>query len=99
MDSFYEPELWRLRGQLFAAAEPGSPQALDCYQRALERARATGAALLELRAAVSIARVIAPAGEHDRARELVTSAIAKVRGGRDTVDYREAAALLDEIAA
>ena len=53
--------------------------------------------MFELRAAVSIALAIAPAGARDRARDLLRSAIAKIDSGRNTADYRKAATLLDEL--
>jgi hypothetical protein len=53
--------------------------------------------MFELRAAVSIARAMAPAGERDWARALLMSAIAKIDDGHDTADYRDAATLLEEL--
>lgn len=94
-DSFNEAELLRLKGELLAAREPGAPAALEHFERAVAWAAEWGAATMELRAATSAARLLQRTGGEDRARALLSAALAKVQEGRDTVDYREARALLD----
>lgn len=98
-EHYYDATLYRLRGELLTMRDGAAVQAEADFQRAIEIARRQGAKMFELRAAVSMARAIAPAGERDRARELLMSAIEKIRGERDSADYRAAATLLDELAA
>jgi predicted ATPase/class 3 adenylate cyclase len=97
VDSFYLHDLSRLKGELLAAKTPGHPEVMVCFDRALELARASGAAYFELRAATSLARFAK--GTHDEARavSVLTDAVAKLREGFDAADYREARALLAEL--
>ena len=96
-DSFNEAELLRLKGELLAAWEPGSESALECFEQAVASAAESGAAFLELRAAAGAARLLQRTGRADRARALLSAALAKLQEGLDTVDHREARALLDDL--
>ena len=52
----YEPELWRLRGELLLACAPDDCAGADAaFLRAIELARASGARALELKAALGLA--------------------------------------------
>jgi class 3 adenylate cyclase/predicted ATPase len=93
----FDSERYRLRGELIAMRNGTAAQVEADFQRAIEIAHRQGAKLFELRAAVSLARAIAPAGKRDRARFLLMSAITKIDEGRDTADYHEAATLLEEL--
>jgi predicted ATPase len=55
-ETFCEPELYRLKGELLAIQAPGSPVAEEWLVRAREVAAAAGSKSLELRAATSLAR-------------------------------------------
>ncbi len=103
-ERMYEAELHRLQGELLRARESGTgpaPALTDtagaCFRRALEVARRQGARALELRAAMSLTRLLEPAD--GRAREEARRALAEVyatfNAGFDTADLREAKALLD----
>ena len=107
LDRAYEPELWRLKGELLLAVKaqgPGSDQrpgtlrtAERCFQRALTLARASQAKSLELRAATSLARAWQARGRTAEARKLL-GGICKWFGGRaGTADLVEARALLGEL--
>src|SRR5262249_20895214 len=61
LDRYYEPELWRLRGELLLKA--GRSGAEDCFAEALKIASRHGARALELRAATSLARFWADRGD------------------------------------
>jgi adenylate cyclase len=87
-----EPEFHRLRGGFLSVESPDEAEA--CYQRSLEVAREQGAASLELRAAVSLARHWQQRGRAAEARELVAAVYGGFTEGFDTPDLREAAALL-----
>jgi predicted ATPase len=98
-EHYYDAALYRLRGELLTLKGADPKQAETDFQRAIEIARQQGAKMFELRAAVSMARAIAQAGERARARSLLMSTIESIRVERDTADYRAAVALLDELAA
>src|SRR5262249_4201478 len=56
-DRFYEAEVYRLKGELLQQAMPDEAQAETWLQRALDVARRQEAKSLELRAAMSLARL------------------------------------------
>jgi tetratricopeptide (TPR) repeat protein len=108
-DKVYEPELWRLKGELLAAAaskkrkgkraspDTASTEGDDCFYRALEIARANDAKSLELRAAVSLARLRAAQARPAEGRTVLAPVCEWFADGVDTPDLREARALLTEL--
>ena len=80
-------------------AENGSAEVELCYVKALEVARAQEARSLELRAACDLARLWAEQGRHSEARDLLAPVYGWFTEGFDTLDLREAKALLDELSA
>jgi len=70
-------------------------KAEEDFREAMARARAMGAKLYELRAAVSLARLMAARGERDAAREMLRP-IKKELVGK-SVDVDEAGTLLREL--
>jgi len=113
-DRVYEPELWRLKGELLARTvmraanvakkKRGPSQTADrdaeaCFRRGLEAARARQARSAELRAATSLARLWSRRGRSDEARTLLAEAYGWFTEGLDTPDLQEAAALLSELGA
>ena len=72
-------------------------EAEACFERALEISRARGTRWLELRAAVSLARLWQAQGRRDEARELLAGVYGWFTEGFDTVDLVEAKALLQEL--
>src|SRR6185295_5094621 len=71
-ERFYEAELHRLRGEvLLTAAGTSEREAEDAFRQAMAVARSQHAALLLLRAAVSLGRLWHRAGRATEARELV----------------------------
>jgi predicted ATPase len=78
-------------------AQPQQAAAEACFQRALAVAREQGAKLWELRAATSLARSWR---EHDKlpqAHDVLASICGWFTEGSETLDVREARALLDEL--
>ena len=67
-------------------------------RQALKVAQAQGARLLELRAAMSLARLWRDQGKVQQARELLAPVYGWFTEGFDTRDLKEAKALLEELA-
>ena len=80
--------------------QPGMPQAeAEAWlQRALDVARCQEAKALELRAAMSLARLRQQQGQRTAARELLAPVYGWFTEGFDTADLQEALALLDALA-
>jgi predicted ATPase len=95
----WEAEVSRLRGVLLLR-QPGTPQAeAEAWlQRALDVARRQEAKALELRAAMSLARLWQQQGKQGEARELLAPIYGWFTEGFDTADLQEAKALLEELA-
>jgi predicted ATPase len=70
----------------------------DSYRRALAVARQQQAKFWELRSAMSMARLWRDQGKRDEARDLLAPVYGWFTEGFDTLDLREAKALLDELA-
>ena len=68
------------------------------FERALTVARRQQAKSWELRAAVSTARLWRDQGKRDEARELLAPVYSWLTEGFDTLDLKDAKALLDELA-
>ena len=98
-ERWYEAELHRLQGLLLST---NSPLRLDdaeaSFEKALAIARSLGARLFELRAAMSMARLWRDQGKREEARELLAPTYGWFIEGFDTLDLREAKALLDALA-
>jgi predicted ATPase len=95
-ERFYEAELYRLRGELLQAAGSGD-EAEVWLQRALDVARRQQAKSLELRAAMSLARLWQQQGKRDEAHDLLAPVYHWFTEGFDTADLQEAKALLDAL--
>jgi predicted ATPase len=81
------------------ACDPAAtPAAEACFRRAIEIARAQQAKSWELRAAMSLARLWRDQGKVREARELLAPVYGWFTEGFDTLDLKEAKALLDELA-
>jgi predicted ATPase len=73
-------------------------EAETCFDRALAVAHSQNAKSLELRATTSMARLWRDQGKRDEARELLAPVYGWFTEGFDTLDLKEAKALLDELA-
>ena len=77
-----------------------SPQDVNtCFQQALETARRYEALSLELRAAVSLARLWRDQGKRREARDLLIEIYGRFTEGLSTTDVAEAHEILQEIGA
>jgi predicted ATPase len=97
-EHWWEAEIYRLRGVLLLR-QPGTLQveAEAWLQRALDIAHHQGAKSLELRAAVSLARLWQQQGKRTEAHELLAPVYGWFTEGFDTTDLQEAKALLEEL--
>src|SRR6266540_3545945 len=94
----WEAELIRLEGELRLAAAPDDvAEALGCFRRAIEIARSQAARSWELRAALSLARLLVAEGQRDEAKRSL-AVYDWFTEGLDTADLREAKALLEDLA-
>ena len=94
----WEAELYRLKGELLAQ-QPACRlmEAEACLQQALDLARRQEAKALELRAALSLARLWQGQGRCDEARTLLVEIYDWFTEGFDTADLREARGLLESL--
>jgi DNA-binding winged helix-turn-helix (wHTH) protein/predicted ATPase len=93
----WAPEVHRMRARLLLAQSPSQGRAAErSFAAALAEARAQGAVSLELRAATDLARMYISSGRRKpQARELLTPTLARVVGGSDLADLREAREVLE----
>jgi class 3 adenylate cyclase/predicted ATPase len=97
-ERWFEAEVNRIAGEIaLMAPEPDAAKAQECFEQALAIARAQQAKSWELRAAMSMARLWRDQGKQDAARELLAPVHGWFTEGFDTLDLKEAKALLDEL--
>jgi tetratricopeptide (TPR) repeat protein len=93
-----EGELYRVRGELLMIKDPrNAAEAERCLQTAIEVAHRQSARLFELRATVSLARLIANGGRRNEARTIVAEIYNWFTEGFDLPDLEDAKALLDKL--
>jgi adenylate cyclase len=95
---FAEAELYRLRGELLLARGGAAAEdAEGAFRRALEVAVGQKARSLELRVAMSLARLAQARGDRRLAYQRLAEVCAWFTEGSDTSDLRETRALLEEL--
>ncbi|HKX43690.1 MAG TPA: AAA family ATPase [Burkholderiaceae bacterium] len=88
-------EVWRLHGEVMLRDAKGDrAEAVRAFERALADARSRGAKLWELRAAVSLGRLLAAQGAPARAQDLLTPLYQWFTEGFDSPDLVAARRLL-----
>ncbi|HKN30931.1 MAG TPA: hypothetical protein VJY34_24895 [Roseiarcus sp.] len=98
-ERWYEAEVSRIAGEIaFRSRERDAAKAEACFERALQIARAQHARSWELRAATSLARLWRDQGRRSEARDLLAPVDGWFTEGFDTLDLKEAKALLEELA-
>jgi predicted ATPase len=99
-DRCCEAEVYRTAGKIsLESPESDAAKAQIYFERALAVARQQEAKSWELRAAMSMARLWRDQGKRDEARELLAPVYGWFTEGFDTLDLKEARALLDELSA
>jgi predicted ATPase/DNA-binding winged helix-turn-helix (wHTH) protein len=97
-DHYYEAELYRLKGVSFLLrAVPTEQEAEADFRQALDVARQQHAKAWELRAAMSLSRLLQNQGKRAAAHQLLASIYDWFTEGFDTADLQEAKALLDAL--
>jgi predicted ATPase/DNA-binding SARP family transcriptional activator len=97
-ERWWDAEIFRLRGELLRAQGADNDAIEAALARALEIARGQQAKSLELRAAMSLARVWQTHGQTDEARRLLASVYGWFTEGFDTPDLRRVRSLLARLA-
>jgi tetratricopeptide (TPR) repeat protein len=93
-----QAEMFRLRGELLLMLDPASTaEAENCFRLALEVASTQEAKWWELRATMSLARLLRDSDRSDEARIMLSEIYNWFTEGFDLPDLIEAKALLDEL--
>ncbi len=91
-------ELYRLKGELLLLQNASAhAQAESCLREAIEIAQRQRAKSWELRATMSLARLLASQGRPDEARAMLADIYGWFTEGFDTADLKDAKALLAEL--
>jgi tetratricopeptide (TPR) repeat protein len=91
-------ELYRIRGEAIVGRDcVGSPEAEVCFRTAIATARNQQSRLLELRATMSLARLLRDSPRHKEACAMLAEIYDWFTEGFDTADLKDAKALLDEL--
>ena len=97
-NQFYAPEIPRLRGEVFLAQSRNNAAAAEkAFREALALAAQQACRPLELRAATSLARLLAAKGRGEEARDVLAPIYAAFTEGFEKPDMTGAKALLDEL--
>ena len=75
----------------------GTAEPEACFRRAIEIAKGQSAKWWELRATVSLGRLLRDTGRRDEARAMLTEIYRWFTEGFDTTDLKDAKTLLDEL--
>jgi tetratricopeptide (TPR) repeat protein len=95
---FYAAELHRLKGELLLAQDAAKNGAAEReFRTAIDVARSQSAKSWELRATMSLARLLAKQGKRDEARTMLADIYGWFTEGFDTADLKDAKALLEEL--
>ena len=91
----YEAELYRLKGELLQKQATAMGAVEECFRHAVSVARQQSAKSLELRAVMSLSRLLKGEDKTAEARQMLTENYAWFTEGFDTADLQEAKALLE----
>ena len=98
-ERWFDAEIYRIAGEIeLGSSERDGPNAQRYFEQALDVARAQQARSLELRAATSLARLWRGQGRRTEARDLLAPVYDWFTEGFDTLDLKDAKALLEELA-
>ena len=99
-ERLWEADTHRIAGEIaLLSPEPDAAKAEAYFERALAVTRQQQAKSWELRAAMSMARLWRDQGKRDEAHDLLAPVYAWFSEGFDTLDLKEAKALLSKLRA
>jgi predicted ATPase len=98
-ERYMEAEIHRLKGELLLKKGEDPEAVKRLFEQALEVSRAQKAKTLELRAAMSMGRLLRKQGKAGEAHKLLDDVYRWFSEGFDTADLKDARALLDELKA
>jgi predicted ATPase len=96
-EHIWEAELYRIDGDVRRTAGHALTDVEECFRRALDVSRRQGARMFELRAAMSLARQWREQRRNVEARDLLAPVYGWFTEGFDTVDLKDAKALLSQL--
>jgi class 3 adenylate cyclase/predicted ATPase len=98
-ETWCDAEIERERGELLlgGSSSDAVEEAEAAFRRAIAISRAQGAKMLELRAATSLAKVLAIGGDRERALGELSPIYASILEGYDTLDLGEAKQLISKL--
>jgi predicted ATPase len=98
-DQMCEAEIYRRKGELLLASScaENRTEAESCFRRAIEIARRQQAKSWELRAVMSLSRLLQKQGKKDETRPLLAEIYGWFTEGFDTADLKDAKTLLEEL--
>jgi predicted ATPase len=98
-ERFAHSDICRVKGELLLAGQPESPEseAEDFFRQAIESARMRQAKSIELRAVISLSRLLQNQGRKEEARQMLSEICGWFTEGADTLDLRTARALLSKL--
>ena len=97
-EGFAESEIYRLKGEVeLRVGRSHLGGAARWFEQAIDVARKRSAKIAELRATVSLARMLARQGKQKKARTMLAEIYGWFTEGFDTADLKDAKALLDEL--
>jgi len=97
-ERWWEAELFRLKGELMIhISELNQADSEGCFRRAVEIARNQSVKSLELRAVISLSRLLQKQGKNDEAHKILKGIYGWFKEGFDTADLKEAKLLLEDL--
>ena len=98
-ERYYEAELFRIKGELTlkksgAKNKTNQEDAEECFRKAIDIARGQKAKSWELRAVMSLSRLLQKQGKKQEARQMLAEVYGWFTEGFDTLDLKEAKVLL-----
>ena len=101
-ERYYEAELYRTKGELVLKKagvkdKTNQEEAEECFRKAIDIARSQKAKSWELRAAMSLSRLLQKQGNQYEARQMLAEVYGWFTEGFDTPDLKEAKGLLEKL--
>jgi predicted ATPase len=95
-ERIWEAEIYRVKGELLLKSED-SCEAETCFRHAIDIARRQSAKSLELRAVMSLSRLLQKQGKKKEARQMLAEIYGWFTEGFDTADLKDAKLFLGEL--